>query len=85
MGSFAMTKQCVLMQHGLTLIDYCTVGTCCYNRTNPKHYSSYDIDPIGCNACIDQENNNIKSTELSKEDICFLLGSRDIGYRMNIK
>jgi organic radical activating enzyme len=61
MGSFAMTKQCVLMQHGLNLIDHCTVGTCCYNHTNPKNYSSYDIDPIGCNACIDQENNNIKS------------------------
>lgn len=55
-----MTKQCVLMQHGLTLSPGHT-GTCCYNRNNPNSYSSYDIDPIGCKACVDQENNNIKS------------------------
>ena len=56
-----MTRQCVLMQHGLTLSGNSIVGVCCYNQTNPKNYSSLDIDPIGCNACIDQENNNIKS------------------------
>lgn len=61
MGSFAMTKQCVLMQHGLTHTNNGTIGTCCYNLTNPKNYSNYNIDPIGCSACIDQENNNIKS------------------------
>ena len=60
MDNFAVTKQCVLMQHGLTFARD-IVGTCCYNQTNPKNYSSYDIDPIGCNVCIDQENNNIKS------------------------
>lgn len=56
-----MTKQCVLMQHGLTQSSNGTIGTCCYNSTNPKNYSNYDIDPVGCVACIDQENNNIKS------------------------
>jgi organic radical activating enzyme len=60
MGSFAMTRQCVLMQHGLTLHSE-GIGTCCYNHSNPKNYSSYDIDPVWCNSCIDQENNNIKS------------------------
>jgi hypothetical protein len=60
MGGLAMTKQCVLMQHGLTLYPG-HIGTCCYNRKNPSVYSNYDIDPIGCKACIDQENNNIKS------------------------
>lgn len=55
-----MTKQCVLMQHGLTLSPSNT-GTCCYNRTNPNSYLSYDIDPVGCKVCVDQENNNIKS------------------------
>jgi hypothetical protein len=60
MDSFAMTRQCVLMQHGLTLHSE-GIGTCCYNCNNPKNYSSYDIDPVGCNSCIDQESNNIKS------------------------
>ena len=55
-----MTKQCVLMQHGLTLSPGHT-GTCCYNPKNPNKYSSYDIDPIGCKTCVDQEDNNIKS------------------------
>lgn len=56
-----MTKQCVLIQHGLTLKGHNVVGVCCYNQTNPENYSSYDIDPTACSACIDQENNNIKS------------------------
>ena len=28
---------------------------------DPANYNSYEIDPIGCRACIDQENNNIFS------------------------
>jgi len=56
-----MTKQCVLMQHGLALSGNSTISVCCYNRTNPNNYSSLDIDPVGCRACIDQENNNVKS------------------------
>ena len=61
MDSFSVTKQCVLMQHGLSLIANCTTGICCYNHKNPSAYSSYDIDPVGCKTCIDQENKNIKS------------------------
>jgi hypothetical protein len=60
MGNFTMTKQCVLIQHGL-LWNNGLIGTCCYNPTNPENYSDYNIDPIGCSACIDQENNNVKS------------------------
>lgn len=48
------------MQHGLALYAG-RMGTCCYNRRNPGTYSSYDIDPVGCRSCIDQENNNVKS------------------------
>jgi organic radical activating enzyme len=61
MGSLSMTKQCVLMQHGLSLVANCNTGICCYNHNNPRTYSSLEIDPVGCKACIDQENNNIKS------------------------
>jgi len=55
-----MTK-CVLMQHGLTLWLGNKMGVCCYNQTDPKNYSSYEIDPVGCRACIDQEINGVKS------------------------
>ena len=55
-----MTK-CVLMLHGLTLGLGNKTGVCCYNHNDPSTYSSYDIDPTGCRACIDQEDNGIKS------------------------
>jgi len=55
-----MIKQCVLMQHGLTLHSK-GLGTCCYNYNNPKSNSGYDIDPVACATCVDQENANIKS------------------------
>jgi hypothetical protein len=62
MENLPMTKQCVLMQHGLAFGAKSTSpGICCYNDNNPNVYSGYDIDPIGCKACIDQENNAIKS------------------------
>jgi hypothetical protein len=52
---------CVLMQNGLSVSLGNKVGVCCYNRNNPSKYSTYDIDPVGCSACIDQERNGIKS------------------------
>jgi hypothetical protein len=60
MDSYTMTHQCVLLQHGMSLVKN-QVGTCCYNNNHPSIYSGYDIDPIGCKTCIDQENNGIKS------------------------
>jgi len=55
-----MTRQCVLIQHGLSMFGN-QVGTCCYNTTHPSNYSGYDIDPVRCKACIDQEESGIKS------------------------
>ena len=57
-----MTKQCVLIQHGLSFVNN-KIGVCCYNMLTDvtNRPSSYNIDPIGCSACIDQENNNIFS------------------------
>jgi hypothetical protein len=56
-----MTR-CVLIQHGLTVShDGSRFGTCCYNQTDPATYTSDSVDPVGCRACIDQENNNIFS------------------------
>lgn len=54
-------KKCVLMRHGITVYGDSKIGTCCYNSTDPKKYSTYEIDPIGCQACIDQESAGIKS------------------------
>lgn len=53
-------KQCVLMQHGLSIVGT-RVGTCCFNQQNPKTYKNLNIDEIFCRACIDQENNGIYS------------------------
>lgn len=55
-----MTR-CVLIKHGLTVSSDNRFGTCCYNQVNPIKYTSDEIDPIDCRACIDQENNNIFS------------------------
>jgi len=55
-----MTK-CVLIKHGLTFNSSNNYGTCCYNPTNPLKYTSNNIDPVGCRACIDQEANGIFS------------------------
>jgi hypothetical protein len=55
-----MTK-CVLIKHGLTFNSSNNYGTCCYNSTNPLNYTSDNIDPVGCRACIDQEANGIFS------------------------
>jgi len=52
---------CVLMKHGLAFNSNNTYGTCCYNPTDPARYTSYNIDPINCRACVDQEANNIFS------------------------
>jgi hypothetical protein len=54
-------KKCVLMKHGMTIYGNSKIGTCCYNGNNPSNYSSYDIDPVGCKQCIDQELSGIKS------------------------
>lgn len=53
-------KQCVLMQHGLSLIGK-RIGVCCFNHQSPKNYSGLDIDELNCRACVDQENNKIFS------------------------
>tara|TARA_R110000868_G_C10933284_1_gene766525 strand:- start:791 stop:1819 length:1029 start_codon:yes stop_codon:yes gene_type:complete len=56
-----MTR-CVLIQHGLAFKHgNNSFGTCCYNSIDPTTYTSDRIDPVGCRACIDQENNNIFS------------------------
>jgi hypothetical protein len=52
-----MTKQCVLMRHGLALYNSQPIGTCCYNSSDPATHTSYDIDPVHCRACIEQEEN----------------------------
>jgi organic radical activating enzyme len=54
-------KQCVLLQHGLALAKSNTFGICCYNNNDPRSYTSYDVDPIACRACLDQERNGIHS------------------------
>jgi hypothetical protein len=56
-----MTKKCVLLKHGLLIKNNSTVGVCCFNQTHPSKYTSYDIDKVGCNTCIVQEENGIKS------------------------
>jgi hypothetical protein len=53
-------KQCVLMQHGLSIVGT-RIGTCCFNTQNPKVYKNLDIDETFCRACIDQERNGIHS------------------------
>lgn len=53
-------SQCVLIKHGLAMLGK-RVGVCCYNKTDPGNYHTYDIDPVNCHACIDQENNNVFS------------------------
>jgi hypothetical protein len=55
-----MMKQCVLMQHGLSIVGT-RIGTCCFNEQNPKIYKNLNIDETHCRACIDQENNGIYS------------------------
>jgi len=55
------TKQCFLLQHGLSLSKSSAFGTCCYNNTDPQNYSSYDVDPVACRTCLDQESNGIYS------------------------
>ena len=61
MGDLTMTR-CVLIKHGLTInSNRNSFGTCCYNPMDPANYNSYEIDPINCRACVDQENNNIFS------------------------
>lgn len=53
--------KCVLMQHGRTINRSGVMGTCCFNPTPPSQNIDYNIDQINCRACIDQENNGIKS------------------------
>jgi len=55
-----MTR-CVLIKHGLTFNSNNNYGTCCYNHASPVKYTSDEIDPINCRACIDQEANNVFS------------------------
>ena len=55
-----MTR-CVLIRHGLTFNVNGNYGTCCYNSANPLKYTSDNIDPVDCQACIDQEANGIFS------------------------
>lgn len=54
-------KQCVLMQHGLSVMGR-RLGKCCYNLSgSPIASQGYDIDPVGCKTCVDQEANNVFS------------------------
>lgn len=55
-----MTEQCTLLQHGVSMFRS-HIGTCCYNKNDPKKYSNYEVDPTECWPCIDQESHNIKS------------------------
>lgn len=52
--------QCVLIRHGLRVVDG-TFATCCYNNQNPFHAVSNDIDPVHCRSCVDQEANGLQS------------------------
>jgi pyruvate-formate lyase-activating enzyme len=52
--------QCVLIRHGLRVVDG-TFATCCYNNQNPFAATSDDIDPVHCRSCIDQELNGLQS------------------------
>lgn len=54
-----LLKKCVLLQHGVT-INGNHLGTCCYNSHSPFG-DTYQVDPIHCKVCIDQENNGIFS------------------------
>jgi hypothetical protein len=56
-----MVKKCVLMKHGLNISGTSNnlIGNCCY--TPSTRFNQYEIDSVACQACIDQENNNIKS------------------------
>jgi hypothetical protein len=60
-----MTKKCVLMKHGLNIVGS-SVGTCCYNPST--RFDQYEIDPVACRACIDQENSNIKSYRIGANE-----------------
>ena len=52
--------QCVLIRHGLRVVDG-TFATCCFNNQNPFDAVSYDIDPEHCRSCIDQEASGMQS------------------------
>ena len=54
------TMKCVLMRHGLN-IHGSNTGPCCYNTVSMTQNIDYTIDPVNCRACIDQENNGVKS------------------------
>lgn len=54
-----MTK-CVLIRHGLRVVDG-TFATCCFNNQNPFLAKDYNIDPENCKACIQQEANGLQS------------------------
>jgi len=53
-------KTCLLMRNGVSVLGP-KIGTCCYNRQDPRLNHDYNIDPVHCKACIDQEANNIFS------------------------
>ena len=55
-----MTDKCVLMQHGISMSRN-QFGVCCYNNKVDTKPTGYEIDPVGCSACIHQERNGIKS------------------------
>jgi hypothetical protein len=45
------------MRNGLALYNNRPIGTCCYNLSDPSTHTSYDIDPVHCRVCIEQEEN----------------------------
>lgn len=57
------SAQCVLIKHGLSmrLSRPWELGVCCYNNTSRESYSSYDINPKHCEACVHQEANGVFS------------------------
>lgn len=53
-------KKCVLMKHGVYLFNSTLKGPCCYNQSG-KINQSYDIDPIHCVTCLNEEKCGIQS------------------------
>lgn len=62
-GMAAQSSQCVLIKHGLFMhvSRPGRLGVCCYNRTSPANYNSYDINVKDCEACVSQEANGVYS------------------------
>jgi uncharacterized Fe-S cluster-containing radical SAM superfamily protein len=62
-GMVYQSRKCVLIKHGLSmrLSQPNRRGVCCYNIAPRESYTSYDISPKDCTACIQQEHSGIYS------------------------